>query len=262
MIKLVASDLDGTLLQDGKKDLSEEAVTWIRKLKEQGILFVAASGRQYTSLRRLFEPVKDDIAYIAENGAIVVYQGEVLYKNYIDRNIGREILKAIRDREGCEIALSGMDTLYLQPKSTSYEEHMRHVIKNNVTTVEDILSVEEEYLKISVYEQGGINNSENYFKDLFGDKVTVVTSGNCWMDMVSKGVNKGSAMEMLQKKWNLQPSECMAFGDHYNDVEMLQSVGYPYAMDNAQPEIYKMCAYHTKKVEPVLQSLAEGTWRP
>ncbi len=260
VIKLVASDLDGTLLQDGKKDVSDEAITWIRRLKEQGILFAAASGRQYESLRKLFEPVKDEIAYIADNGACVVYQGEVLYKNCIDRGIGKEILQAILDRDGCEIALSGIKTLYLQAKSPEYVEYAKTVMKNTVTSVDDILSVEEPYIKISIYEPEGVQHSEGYFQDMFGDKVTVVTSGNFWMDIVAKGVNKGAAMVMLQKKLGVKPSECMAFGDHYNDVELLQSVGFPYAMDNARPEIYEMCKYHTKRVETVLQSLVEGTW--
>ena len=61
MLKLIASDLDGTLLQ-GTREISKEAVGMIKKLSEMGILFVAASGRQYPNLRRLFEPVKDDIA--------------------------------------------------------------------------------------------------------------------------------------------------------------------------------------------------------
>lgn len=262
MIKLVASDLDGTLLQDGKKDVSDEAIAYIRKLKEQGILFAAASGRQYESLRKLFDSVKDEIAYIADNGACVVYQGEVLYKNCIDRKIGHEILKAIRDREGCEIALSGIDTLYLETKSPEYVEYVQKVMKNNVTSVDDVLSVEEDYIKISLFESNGVKNSEEYFRELFGDKVTVVTSGNFWLDIVSKGVNKGAGMEMLQKKLGIEPSECMAFGDHYNDVEILQNVGFPYAVENAQPEIYEMCNYHTKRVETVLQSLVEGTWAP
>ena len=66
MIKLIASDLDGTLLQNGAQRLNPEVFDMIRTLKSHGILFTAASGRQYTNLRRLFAPVKDDIAYVAE----------------------------------------------------------------------------------------------------------------------------------------------------------------------------------------------------
>ena len=64
MVKLIASDLDGTLLQNGAHDVNPIVFDQIRILKEHGILFAAASGRQYLNLRRLFTPVQNDIAYI------------------------------------------------------------------------------------------------------------------------------------------------------------------------------------------------------
>ena len=64
MIKLVASDLDGTLLLNGAQQLPEEIFPLIRELKKLGILFVAASGRQYPNMRRLFDPVADEMAFI------------------------------------------------------------------------------------------------------------------------------------------------------------------------------------------------------
>ena len=61
MIKYVASDLDGTLLRNGAQSLDAEVFDLIRRLKEKGIHFIAASGRQYDNLYRLFEPVQDEI---------------------------------------------------------------------------------------------------------------------------------------------------------------------------------------------------------
>ena len=64
MIKLVASDVDGTLVPDGTFEINPEIYDVIKKLKEKGITFVAASGRQYASLKKLFAPVADRILYI------------------------------------------------------------------------------------------------------------------------------------------------------------------------------------------------------
>ena len=80
MIKLVASDIDGTLLRDGNTEISKEVFEHIRRLKESGVLFAAASGRQYTSIRRLFAPVADDIVYLCENGAILYQDGQAVGK--------------------------------------------------------------------------------------------------------------------------------------------------------------------------------------
>lgn len=76
MIKLIASDVDGTLIEDSTPDLYQEMAEAIRELKKKGILFCAASGRQYPSLRNVFREVADDIAYIAENGAHICYQNK------------------------------------------------------------------------------------------------------------------------------------------------------------------------------------------
>ena len=80
MIKLIASDLDGTLLQNGAQELDPLIFDQIRELKEMGIHFVAASGRQYPNLQRLFAPVQDEISYIAENGSLCIHDGKTLSK--------------------------------------------------------------------------------------------------------------------------------------------------------------------------------------
>jgi len=258
MIKLIASDLDGTLLLNHAQQLTEQVVPFIKRLKEMGIIFVAASGRQYANLQRLFEPVKDEIAYICENGALVIYKGQILHKTIIDKEIGEEILVDIRKREGCEILLSGMNTSYLEPKTQEYTHRMQNIVKNNVTIVKDILSVTEDYLKISVYERAGINNSEEYFRDKWSDKVTVVTSGMEWLDMISLDTNKGNAMKVLQKHFNILPDETMAFGDNYNDVEMLGNAGYSYAMNSGKSAILDLCKYSTDTVEEILEKVIKG----
>ncbi len=70
-IKLICSDIDGTLLQYGKKELEDEIFEQIRELHRRGILFCPASGRQYTSLRKLFAPVADCCVFICENGGVI-----------------------------------------------------------------------------------------------------------------------------------------------------------------------------------------------
>ena len=118
MIKLIASDLDGTLLQ-GTGEISEEVVMQIKKLSQMGILFVAASGRQYPNLRRLFEPVKDEIAYICENGALVVYKDQVLHKDVFNKDLEEELLNSnlLRNRTVWIAGISDTLSLSLQ---TSY----------------------------------------------------------------------------------------------------------------------------------------------
>ena len=99
MIKLVVSDIDGTLLPYRAQEIPGEIFREIRRLTERGILFCPTSGRQYTSLRRLFAPVADSLYYICENGTILFGPGNpgpILGKWEMEREtalaLSREIL--------------------------------------------------------------------------------------------------------------------------------------------------------------------------
>ena len=95
MIKFVASDLDGTLLLNGAQSVDESAIQYINKLVDKGVIFAPASGRQITSLKRLFGTVSDKLAYIAENGALVEYMGETIGKTPMDRKLALEIIEDV-----------------------------------------------------------------------------------------------------------------------------------------------------------------------
>lgn len=252
MIKLIASDLDGTLIQKPARTVPKEVFPAIHDFTEKGGLFVAASGRQYANLKRLFAPVKDEIAYICENGCLVIYKEEVLYHAKMERQMGEEILRAILSIPDCEILLSGVNTCYIQPKDPSYADYMINHVKNNTIVVDDIFQVQEPYFKISVYNKYGIERCEDFFFDTFKEKVNVVTSGNAWLDMMPLHVHKGSALKMLSEKLSIPLSDMMAIGDHYNDMEMLSLVGHPACVENAKPEIKEICKYKTASAEKLI----------
>lgn len=262
MIKLIASDLDGTLLQDGVREVSDQVIRQIKQLKEMGILFAAASGRQYPNLRRLFEPVKDDIAYICENGALVIYKGKILHKDVFDRELAEEMLHSILNKEGAELMASGEQTVYLQPKKDSFREHMQNVVKNNVTVMEDIFQVQEDIMKVSVYDEKGVESIAPYWKKEFGNRATVVTSGFAWLDMMPMSADKGNGMRVLKKHLLVSEEQCAAFGDNYNDLEMLREVTYSFAVGDAMEEVKETAMHTTRRVERVLEKIIKqgGDW--
>ena len=262
MLKLIASDIDGTLLQNGEKELSGQAVNQVKQLKEMGILFAAASGRQYATLRRLFEPVKDDIAYICENGAMVMYNGKILHKDVFERALAEEMMHSILNREDMEIIVSGEKSYYIQPKRKSFAEYMLQSVKGNVTVVDNILEVQEDILKISMYRESGLEETLPYWKKLFGDKATVVTSGHAWLDMMPMSADKGKGIRVLQKHFLISADDCVAFGDNLNDLEMLHEVTYSFAMSNAKEKVKKIAKYETERVETVLEKIMKqgGNW--
>lgn len=258
-LKLIACDLDGTLLLNGAQSLQEDTCDLIRELLKRGILFFAASGRQYTNLQRLFLPVREQIGYLCENGCVSFYQGRQLHREYMDRALGQELIRAIRQKEGAEVLVSGVMESYIQPKNMQYYYHLRDVVKNDVTPVPDILDTEEEYMKISLYEEGGVKD-EAYWQKRFGGRCTVVTGGNAWLDMMPLHVNKASALSKILAELQIAPEECMAIGDNDNDREMLKLAGFPVAVRSAKEEIRALAKYETDTVEQLFRDILSGVW--
>ena len=144
MIKLIASDMDGTLLND-KNEIHEEFYKVFQELKKKNIIFAAASGRQYYNLAKRFEKIKDDMMFIAENGTFVVYKGEELLLNALDKETAIELIKIGRDIKESYVVLCGKKSAYIESKDERlikevekyYEEYK---IVNDLTKVEDDIS--------------------------------------------------------------------------------------------------------------------------
>ncbi|MBO6016388.1 MAG: HAD hydrolase family protein, partial [Lachnospiraceae bacterium] len=96
MIKLIATDVDGTLVKDSSRDVYDELLDAASKLAGEGRRFVVASGRQYGSLRRMFQPVADRIGFIAENGAHLIVDGKDISVVPMQREYVEQIMADLR----------------------------------------------------------------------------------------------------------------------------------------------------------------------
>lgn len=249
MIKLIASDLDGTLLQRGKQELDDETFEVIEALRKKNIYFVAASGRQYPNLKKLFAPISHEISFICENGGLIMHSGEVFAKYFIDRTLGLELAKDILDVEHYEVLISGQFTFYLKPKRQEYTNFLKDIVKANLCEVNNIEDITEDFIKISVYDPRGVeHHSSTYFKQRWQDKLYVAYSGYEWLDFTALHVNKGNALMNLCGKLGVSREEVMVFGDNINDKEMIQWANHSYAMEEGREEIKKYANYTTNNV--------------
>lgn len=255
--KLIACDLDGTLLLDGAQSLRPDTCDIIRALREKGVLFFAASGRQHTNLQRLFAPIRDEIGYLCENGCIGFFEGKKTHREKMDRALGQRIIRAIMDTDGAEVTVAGESLTYICPKGADFLPLLRDVVHYDVSVVENILNTPEDYMKISVYERAGVGDGAKWHR-AFDEHCTVVESGLTWIDMMPKNVNKGSGLRRILDTLGIEPENCMAIGDNDNDREMLALVGMPVAMRTAKPHIRAMADRQTDTVEHLLQDLLSG----
>lgn len=255
---MIACDLDGTLLLNGAQNLQPETCALITRLMdEKGILFCAASGRQYANLQRLFAPVKDRIAYLCENGCLCYCGGECLHRELMEADLAREIIQMIRLEGSAEVLVSGEKIHYVQPKDMGFYHHMHDVVKNDVTIVPDLLDIPEPYLKVSLFERGGLYDVEKW-QQTFGSRCTVVAGQGEWLDMMPRGVNKGTGLLPILAQLGITPSECMAIGDNDNDREMLELAGFPVTVKSAKPSIRAMAKLETDTVEHLFERMLNG----
>jgi len=257
IVRALASDLDGTLLLDDAQELDGDVFDLVRELTERGTLFVAASGRQYANLRRLFAPVKDQIAYVCENGCLTFYRGEMVSRELMDRDLGRALIEDMLATEGTEVLVSGQRTSYILAGHRAFLHQMRDVVKNDVTPVDDLFDIDEPYFKISIFEPEGLRD-EDVWQRRYGDLCTVVTGGAQWLDMMPKGVGKETGLLKLLAHVGVSPENTVMIGDNDNDVGALRACGYPVAMRSGRPSAKEVAREQVDLVGGFMRELLRG----
>lgn len=245
MVKLIASDIDGTLVPDGSDKINPDIFRVIEQLKHQGIYFAAASGRQWKSIERLFWPIRDQIFYIAENGAYVGARGRELFTAPMKQKEVREIIRDVRNIPDCDLMLSGKDVIYIESKNQVFIDYLILGYHNEVKQVENLELVEDTIVKVSIYHQGyqAFQAAGSVMVPKWGSKLKVVTAGREWLDIMERQVNKGAALREIQESLGISVDETMAFGDNLNDLELLERAKYSYAIGNAREEVKKTANY-------------------
>lgn len=244
MIKLIVTDMDGTLLDDNHR-INDEFWEVFEKLKEKGIYFASASGRQYYNLLKNLERIKNDVYFVAENGTYVVHQGEELFLNSLPVKDAKKLIEKARRIDSADIVLCGKKSAYIESSNSEFiEEVQRYYDRYEI--VEDLLKVEDDILKVTLCDfTGAEENSHPHFAE-YEDRYKITVSGSIWLDIVNKDANKGVAIEKLQELLGVSPEETAAFGDYLNDVEMLNDAYYSYAMENAHPKLKKSARFTAK----------------
>ncbi|MDR9830930.1 HAD family hydrolase [Vibrio sp. FNV 38] len=241
-IKFIASDMDGTLL-DQYGRLNPELFDIVLKLAEKDILFSAASGRQYYSLKDTFAPVHDNIVYVAENGTLVMYKDKELYSCTMPKDEIISIIQAARKIDGAYIVLCGKRSAYIETQDNiALEEFQKYY--HQCEYVSNLLSVEDDFIKVAICHFSGTEEHVNpKMAAQFSTTHQVVVSAKIWLDVMNAKASKGAAITHLQQIMGFGPEHSMAFGDYLNDIEMLQVCDHSFAMDNAHDKVKEVAKH-------------------
>jgi hypothetical protein len=243
MIKLIASDMDGTLLND-KKQLPSDFLEVLDRLTEKGIHFAVSSGRTYSAIDHIFpEEYRGKMDYICDNGACVMLGEKPVSVTPLDKGTLNELLDACEEIGGLKILVCAAKGTYHLAGSDSFEKEIvkyykNHIITDNLRTIDDIV------YKVAVCDmRGTLTHGKPALDAVFGDRLNIQASGEIWMDIMASGISKGAALKKLQEHLGVTREETMAFGDYFNDVEMLNAAEWSFCMENGHPDVKKMCKF-------------------
>ena len=244
MIKLVAIDMDGTLL-NSKKELLEGTKQYFKDFhkKETDTLLVLCTGRPESGIR----PYLKDLGYLEENHYIISQNGANIYES----RTGKRVMDAFLDsaaiqkwielgkKHGISVMGAGVDYYYCFDQGpTEWMEFDVKLVSGKLKRIPTKESLNTDFYKILLMgDEEQLNEFETFIPEEWRDEFYVVRSQKYLVEVLTKGVNKAFGLEKLAQKLNIQPSEIAAVGDAANDIEMLEYAGLAIAMGNASEEV-------------------------
>lgn len=235
-IKLIASDMDGTLL-DGNGQVPPETFDLIRALHSRGVHFAASSGRRYDRLCEFFAPVKDQMDFVASNGAQVYADGVQIDREVYSHLAIRRLAKTVSMFPNMHLALFDRTKSYLLDDEDKF---VREVDKDlpNVERIYELPSPRVSIIKASIFcDDGNVMDNAYVLQRELGDLFTFAPSGSSYIDAMQPGISKASGIAQLMEHYGIEREEVMAFGDAMNDYEIIRFVGTGCAMANGRPAL-------------------------
>lgn len=248
-IKIIATDMDGTLLDPrGQLDLPRlEKI--LDKLDHRGIRFVIATGNEVHRMRQLLKHLVERVVLVVANGARIFENDELLQAQTWDDAMVDRALDHFKGRE-CQdqFVVTGMNGGFVK-EGTVFTELDKFMTPEMIEKLYQRMNFVNEFdsnlfggvLKMSMVV--GEERSDSVLQeinDLFDGHVRAVSSGYGCIDILQDGIHKAWGLEELLKRWNLKPEQIMAFGDSENDIEMLELAGISYAMENAEEAVKRV----------------------
>ena len=241
-IKLIATDMDGTILDSqGLLDLPRlEKI--LDRLDEKGIRFVIATGNEIHRVRQLLGNLADRVVLIVANGAKIFENNQLIQVETWDDELVEKALTFFKGQE-CQnqFVITSMNGGFVK-EGTIFTQLEKFMTPEMIELFYQRMNFVEELhpelfggvLKMSlVVGEDRTDQVQEDFNQVFNGRVQAVSSGYGCLDIIQDGIHKAWALQELLKRWNIKSEEIMAFGDSENDVEMLELAEIAYAMENA-----------------------------
>lgn len=250
MYKLVALDMDGTLLNENKQ-VTERTKKAIKAARDKGVTVVLATGRPIDGVTRYLE----ELEMLTESDYALTYNGGLVVKTKSRDVISKIGLKGedlhylhkLSKEFGVNIHAFSETEGLITPKDSKYTR-VEADINNIKFKINDFSNIENDHslIKVMMIDEPELlqNAVDNLPNEVF-EKYTVVRSTPYFLEFMNKKVNKGTGLELLAKHLGVKQDEIISMGDAGNDLDMIEYAGMGIAMANAFEEVKKAANYIT-----------------
>ncbi|MCR5653927.1 MAG: Cof-type HAD-IIB family hydrolase [Ruminococcus sp.] len=238
MYKLIAVDIDDTLLNT-KKQITPKTKAALMNAQQNGVKLAVCSGRLPYGVRPYAEELEvfryGGYYFGFNGGAILNSKGERISSTYLDSKYIAPVYDLLRPLDVTTMVHKG-DVIYADKKVNAYTDVESKVIGLPLNLVDDIADfVDWDLHKFLIAgDPEVLRQTEKTLLDAFGSELDIYLSAPWFLEVMPKGISKGIGVEKICDDMGISPSEVIAFGDSFNDIPMIKTVGMGVAMGNAE----------------------------
>lgn len=244
-IRLIATDLDGTLFTDSLR-LPKSFPDILTALNAKGIHFATASGRNWATQKEYFRNQAEQISFICDNGAFLVQHQQPVFISELSPSLWMDIAdKCNSYGDDCRAILCGVNGTYVlnyknNPRLTAVIEHFYI----GLSQIADIREIHDQIFKVSICFLGGTGGSfYDDFSSAYSERASVLRTAEYFMDIMNHGISKGTGLQFLQEQLHISPDETVVFGDFENDICLFEQAAHTFIMENAPLSMHKYAKY-------------------
>ena len=249
-IKLIASDMDGTLLDSNQK-ISDESKKVINRVEKLGIKFVIATGRMYCAAEPFGKELDLNTPIISYNGAFVKERisGEVISECSLPKELAIDVMKFAFDR-GIYAQTYVDDKLLVRKRELISDYYAKIANVKYYEVGDEIFNINSDPHKVLLMTKAGDSMLNSRIKEElnkeFGNSIHTTNSMKDFIEIMNPKVNKWEAVKKVANQYGIKANEIMCLGDGNNDLDMIINSEYGVAMDNAFEGVKKAADFVTK----------------
>ena len=248
MIKLIVTDIDGTILPyDGV--FRPAVLDCIKDLSQRGVKVVLATGRMHSSTTPIAQKLGLKNPIISYQGGLIKdINGKTLYQSNLDKDIAKDVIKWARENN-VHLNLYRDDKLYVECDDEIIQFYIKGKFVDYTVCNFDELEIDNinKLLAVDIKDPELVTVWSHILQEKY-PQLYIVKSSPYYCEIGSKGARKSKGVEFLRNYWNLKEDEVMTIGDQDNDIDLVKCGGIGVAMGNGTEKLKQCADYITDTV--------------